>query len=138
MALVDLHLFTLGLTAVVILYSDYHGLSYFLGKKPVLSPAFVTWSHRLVWFGLLGMITTGALMLLPSWEYRLSDPAFYVKIGFVLMLIINGVAIGKLSKVASLQPFAHLTRDEQYTLILSGAISATCWIGSAMIGFLFL
>jgi hypothetical protein len=138
MDITSLHLFALALTALVVFYSDHEGFAYFTGKKQVLSHTFVTWSHRLVWVGLLSMIATGVLMVLPAWEYYLSDSVFMIKMSFVAVLIVNAFAIGKLGEVATEKPFAALTTDEKRTLIISGFLSGVSWVGAATIGFLFL
>ena len=138
MEIENLHLATLALTALVILYSDHEGFLYMRQKKVTLSPVFVMWSHSLVWIGLLGMIITGIGLVLPAWEYYLGDPVFYVKMGFVLTLAVNGLFIGKLSHVATETPYALLDRDTKHTLMLSGALSATGWIGATIIGFFIL
>lgn len=138
MTLVSLHLFILVLTALVIIYCDHQGFLYFRGKKETLSKTFLVWSHSLVWVGLLGMITTGFFLMLPSWTYRLQDPTFYVKMVFVLVLVVNAFAIGELSKVAREKSFAALSYDEKRTLLLSGTFSAISWVGAATIGLFFL
>ena len=84
------------------------------------------------------MITTGILLTIPAWTYRLQEPTFYIKMGFVLTLVVNAFAIGKLSKVAGEKPFAQLTSSEQHVLLLSGTLSAVGWIGAAVIGKFFL
>jgi hypothetical protein len=138
MDITSLHLFSLALTALVILYSDHEGFAYFTGKKQVLSHTFVTWSHRFVWIGLLSMIATGVLMIVPAWEYYLSDSVFMIKMSFVAVLIVNAFAIGKLGEVATQKPFATLTTDEKRTLIISGFLSGVSWVGAAGVAFLFL
>jgi hypothetical protein len=138
MELESLHFFTLALTALVIVYSDHEGFAYFRGKKQTLSKSFLVWSHRLVWVGLLGMIITGFFLTLPSWTYRLQEPAFYVKMGFVLVLVVNAFAIGTLSKIAGEKSFSALEPEVKRTLLLSGVLSAISWVGAAVIGFLFL
>ena len=138
MQLLSIHLITLSITALVIIYSDHQGFLYFRGKKQTLSKVFLHWSHILVWAGLLLMITTGVLLTIPAWTYRLQEPTFYIKMGFVLTLVVNAFAIGKLSKVAGEKPFAQLTTSEQRVLLLSGALSAMGWIGAAVIGKFFL
>lgn len=138
MQLLSIHLATLSITALIIIYSDHQGFLYFRGKKQTLSKVFLHWSHILVWTGLLLMITTGVLLTIPAWTYRLQEPTFYIKMGFVLTLVVNAFAIGKLSKVAGEKPFAQLTTSEQRVLLLSGALSAMGWIGAAVIGKFFL
>ena len=138
MELEEVHLAALALTALVILYSDHHAFAYFLGKKQTLTKGFVVWSHRLVWLGLITMITTGVIMVTPRWEHFLADPVFYIKMGMVGVLMVNGFAIGKLSHVATQTPFANLLPEQKRTLLLSGSLSAIGWISSALIGFFFL
>jgi hypothetical protein len=133
-----IHLTVLLATALVILYSDHQGFEYVRGKKETLSRRTVTRSHRLVWLGLVLMIGTGIAMVLPAWEYWLSNPTFYVKMGFVLTLVINGLFIGKLSHTATERPFASLTREEKTVLLVSGVLSGAGWLGAATVGLFFL
>jgi hypothetical protein len=132
------HGFIFVVTAAVILYADHRGFNYFRGSESTLPKKFLVWSHRLVWAGLLLMITTGVLLTLPAWEYRLSQPMFFVKMSFVLILIMNAVAIGKLSQKAATVPFVNLTKEEQTTLLVSGGLSALGWVAAASIGFFIL
>lgn len=125
-------------TAVVIVYADHQGFLYFRGSRQTLSPAFLKWSHRLVWTGLLLMIFTGFLLAFPAWEYYLTQPAFLIKMGFVLTLLVNAFAIGTLSRKAGEVAFAELTKKEKTTLLVSGALSAIGWVGAASIGLLVL
>ena len=134
----ELHLFFLALTALVILHSDHKGLLYMLGKRDILSSRFVVWSHRLVWIGLIGMILSGAALIAPSWEYWLTQGSFYIKMGLVGVLVMNAFAIGTFAKVATHTPFKELGKDQKLTLLVSGTLSATGWIGASLIGFLFM
>lgn len=134
-ALGGLHGISFMIVAAVIVYSDHQAYLYFRGKKATLRESFVVWSHRLVWAGLLAMITTGIALTIPGWEYRLSNPVFYVKMGFVLVLIMNACAIGIIAKKATTTPFAELSDTDRRTLMVSGALSAIGWIGAALIGY---
>lgn len=125
-------------TALIIIYTDHQGYLYFRGKKATLSASFITWSHRLVWAGLAIIITTGAALMIPAWEYYSTLGIFYVKMGFVALLILNGLAIGTLSKKASTTPFAELTQKEQRLLMLSGGLSFIGWVSAAVIGYFIL
>ncbi len=133
-----IHFTALVCTAIVILYSDHVGFSYFRGTRLTLTTAFVTWSHRLVWMGLAVMILSGFFMALPAWEYYRADPAFFVKMSLVGVLVINGLFIGKLSHLTTERAFAELPDELRKTLIVSGALSAIGWVGSTVIGFFFL
>lgn len=132
------HGFIFLITAAIILYADHRGFNYFRGRESTLPKKFLKWAHRLVWTGLILMIITGVFLTIPAWEFRLSDPVFYAKMGFVLVLLMNAVAIGKLSKKAAYAPFAKLTKEEQTTLLVSGGLSALGWISTASIGFFIL
>jgi hypothetical protein len=134
----NIHLAVLELTAVAILYADHQGFAYLTGKTPLLNRRSIVWPHRLIIGGLMLMIVTGIGLTVPTWEYRFSDPVFYVKMGFVLTLVLNGFAIGKLSRVASERPFMELDTETKRTLLISGALSAIGWVGAALIGFFFL
>lgn len=130
----NVHLAVLLITALVIVYNDHEGLAYVRGKREVLNPKVIRWSHRFVWLGFGLMVLTGVALVLPAWEYWLADPTFYVKMGFVVTLLINGVFIGKLSHVAVERPFALLSREEKVVLLTSGALSGIGWLGAAGIG----
>jgi hypothetical protein len=130
----SLHLLALAFVALVILIADHDGFAYIRGKKQLLNAAKVSRLHNLVWLGLIGMLATG-LALLADEPDVLEESAFYVKMLMVLALFINGVAIGQLSKLSTITPFANLTKKQKLSLLLSGAISASCWIGAALLGF---
>jgi hypothetical protein len=138
MELETIHLTTLALTALVILYSDHKGFQYFRGTTPTLSLSFVTWSHRLVWTGLILMILSGFFLMLPAWKFYLSEPTFFVKMGFVLTLCVNAFFIGKLSPLTIERTFEELPTDLKKTLLVSGALSGVGWVGAAVIGYFFL
>lgn len=138
MSLLDIHLYTLIAVAIVIIYSDHRGFAYFRGKVELLGEKETKIIHYLVWAGFIGMIVSGGLMFKDSTAYYLMNPAFFVKMFFVLLLVINGVVIGKLATIASKQPFASLSASQKKKLLISGAISTICWIGAATIGFFFL
>lgn len=124
--------------AIAIIYTDHHGWQYFRGTRQTLSVSFVTWSHRLIWVGLLLMISTGVLLAIPRYEYLLGEAAFYVKMGFVAVLIVNAFAIGGLSKVATTTPYAALPTETKRTLLTSGMLSGMGWVCAALIGLFFL
>jgi hypothetical protein len=132
-----LHVGTLLATIVIVLYADHEGFLYFRSKKLLLSRKSILWSHRLIWTGLSFMFLSGVGLILPAWEYWLSNPVFYVKMGFVLTLVINGVFIRNLSHIAVETPYAHLSPHTRTVLLTSGAISGVCWSGAIIVGFFF-
>ncbi len=133
-----IHVCTLAITAIAILYADHLGFGYLRGKRLHLDHGRTVVLHRIVWAGLIGMIVSGFFLAFPQWEFLKDDPIFKVKMGFVLVLILNAFAIGKLSQVTSEQSFAELPPHKKMVLLISGALSATGWIGAATIGYFFL
>lgn len=134
----ELHVPVLLLTLAVIIYSDHQGWLYFTGRKKILTKQFTIWSHRLVWLGLGGMIVSGISLVAPLWQFYASEPAFYIKMWFVIVLVINGYAIGSLMSVAHTRPYTDLIKAEQTKLLVSGFLSAVCWLGALVMGYFFM
>jgi uncharacterized membrane protein len=137
-ALGSLHVPILLATILGIIYSDHQAWLYFRGTKKTLSPKFTTWSHRIVGAGLAGMIVSGVALVTPAWQFYLSDPVFYIKMWFVLVLIINAVAIGKLVAIAHTEPFFGLKTEQKTTLLVSGFLSGVSWVAAIVVGYFFL
>ena len=132
-----LHLISLAFVAVVIVIADHDGYLYMRGKKAVLNAVKVKRLHQLAWVGLGAMIVTG-IALIKQNPIVLEEPAFVVKMLMVLALLVNGFVIGRLSALSTTTPFASLTHGQKLSLLGSGAVSVSCWIGAAVIGFNFL
>ncbi len=132
------HLTTLAITAIAILYADHVGFQYMRGTKVFLDHARTLLLHRIVSVGLTGMILSGAFLLLPQWEFLIEDPVFQLKMAFVLVLTLNAFAIGKLSKITSEQSFGELPSQTKMILLISGALSGIGWLGAASIGLFYL
>lgn len=113
---------------VLVLYADKIGLSWMRGKVAVLEVGKVKALHRAISLGIVGSITTGALLFYPYKEYLITVPAFQVKMFFILVLIINGAFIGKVMFRATRQPFQNLSRKGKWALLLSGAVSFASWV----------
>lgn len=136
--LITIHLTILALTALVIAYADHEAFAYFRGKKPLLDKKRTTILHYLVWAGLAGMIASGLTMALPGLSYYLSEPEFLLKMGFVLVLIVNSLFITRLFPIASETPFAELPEKTKLLLLISGGASTVSWLGAFIIGYFFL
>lgn len=134
----EVHLAILLLTALVIVYADHLGFRYFRGTVRVLDAGRITLLHRIVWVGLLSMILTGVSLAYDRIDYLLSQPVFLLKMGFVLVLIINAGFISALSRLASTVPFSELGARQKTALLVSGALSTISWVGAATIGLFFL
>lgn len=88
--------------------------------------------------GLTLMIVTGVLLFSDAWGELIFNPAFYVKMGMVIALIVNSVFIGKLMHIATIKPFTLLSPKERHSILASGAVSIMCWLGATMIGLVYL
>lgn len=132
-SLVSVHVGILFATVGVILFADKEAISWVLGKKEVLKENRIKTLHTLMWFGLLGMVTTGVFLFWPLKPYLLTQPVFFIKMFFVLVLVINGFFIGKLMGIATQRRYKDLGRKEKIPLFISGAISTVAWVG-AIIG----
>ena len=135
MSLTTLHLLSLIITAPVILYADHMGFRYFTGRTQTLSKKAVEWTHWLVTGGLVLLIVTGVLITIPMWDVVFVQPLFYIKIAFVLTLILNGIFIGHLMKKATHTPYSNLSSEEKTFLLTSGAVSVCAWISITLIAF---
>ena len=134
--MVTIHLTILGITIFLVLLADKEGTDWMRGKKLTLTHSKITFLHRAVYVGLFSMIATGAYMALPVFSWYIEDPKFIVKMLFVLTLLVNGLFIGSLSKVATEKSYSEVDSRTKKKLLVSGAISTTCWIGAMTCGFL--
>ncbi len=130
----QLHLLALCIAAVGIVLADYIGWQYLRGSVTTVSAVTLRRLHRVVWLGLGLMIATGGALVAEQPEV-LTEVSFYVKLLMVAALLFNGVCIGKLMQVATTTPYRALDQQIRRRLMLSGAVSLTCWIGAAVIGF---
>lgn len=125
-----IHITTVFALIALVLYTDKVGLSWMRGTIETIPAKKLTMLHRLVWTGLGIMIASGVTMFIPLQSYLLTVPAFYIKMGFVLVLVINAFAIGRLMHVATERPFAELSAAERWPLFISGTLSTISWIGA--------
>ena len=131
-----IHIFAICITGLVVLYSDEQGLRWMLGKVEVLNARRIAFLHGVVSIGLPLVILTGGLMAVPALDYYLQNPVFIVKMGFVGVLIVNGLYIGKVASLASTRSFASLTSHERFPLFISGTFSVLGWAGAILGGLL--
>lgn len=105
-----------------------------LGKQQVLNKKRVETLHIIVSIGLAGVLLTGGLLFISRASFLLTEPAFLVKMAFVLALIINGFFIGIVSETATHTPFKMLSKKQRAGLLLSGLVSGVGWTGAAICG----
>src|SRR3989344_2518852 len=92
-----IHLVILSYTILLIIRADYLGLGYFSGTRPLLPRTSILRLHYGVLVGLAGMIVSGIFLLIPLREYLITQPMFYLKMFFVLVLVLNAGVIGIVS-----------------------------------------
>lgn len=132
-----IHLGTLGFVALLVLYADHQALSWVLGHKEKLNGKTIRVVHYLTLAGLVIMIVSGVSMVLSLSlaEYLLTLPAFFIKMGFVLALVINSFFIGKLMHTAVNHSYKSLALSEKIPLFISGAVSGISWLGAVIAAF---
>ena len=131
MEIVNFHIGILIITALLIVYSDHQAFLYITGKKKLLDRKIINIFHYLVWAGLLGMITTGAMMVYPNFLKFLTVDGVPLKMFFVAILIGNSFFIHSLKNIAYERTFESLSRLEKIKLFVSGVLSTIGWIGAA-------
>ncbi len=134
--MIILHILAISVTGLTVLYSDEQGLMWMLGKKELLDAKRIELLHTIVSIGLALVILTGGLMALRGLTYYLQNPVFLIKMGFVFVLIVNGLFIGKIASLATTRSFASLTSRERLPLLVSGAASVMGWAGALLAGLL--
>jgi uncharacterized membrane protein len=127
--MLPLHFACLIFSFVWIIISDYNGLMWIVGKKETLSLKNLEKYHKYVWFGLLGLIISGVLLLLEK-DYLLEDFVFKFKMFFVLVLFVNSFFIGKKMLIASQFSFKDISNKDKVILLASGAVSTMSWISA--------
>lgn len=132
--LVPLHLLILGFIAWNILKADHLGFSWIRGSTKTLDTKEVKKYHYRISIGLGLMVVTGLLLFWPMREYLLTRPQFYVKMAFVVTLIVNSFVIAYLQKIPTVKSFSSLSPQEKLPLFISGGISTVCWILTALAG----
>lgn len=129
------HLGTLGVVVLLVLFADHQAFSWVMGHKETLNEKTLKKVHYLTLAGLVIMILSGATMAFYEWDYLVTVPAFFIKMAFVLALILNSFFIGKLMHVAIQKTFKSLSMKEKIPLLVSGAISTVSWIGAVICAF---
>lgn len=128
--LIYIHLGALLCAAVVVAIADHEALSWLRGKKETLSLKRLRILHAAVWVALIVLIASGAAMAWGMLTYLTGTAAFWIKMFFVLVLVVNSFFIGACMNVAAEKPFVALSKNERVPLFVSGAASAIGWVGA--------
>lgn len=129
--LVLLHLSFLALAVMGIVLADHVAWRWMHGGDDLHHHAYLARVHWLVTAGLTGLIVTGLILFWPLRDYLLVQPLFWLKMLFVLALIINSFFIEKLMHLPATVSFDSLNRRQKMPLYISGAISTLSWLGAA-------
>jgi hypothetical protein len=130
MYVLPLHIASFVVTIIAVIIADFHALLWMIGKYPTLPSRRMGTLHYVVSIGLLVSLTSGFLMFLPLREELLSISAFWVKMIFVLALVVNSFVISRHMHIPTTQTFASLTTGTRNVLLVSGLISSVCWAGA--------
>ena len=130
-----LHLLSLAFVGWNVVLADHMGFTWMSGNKPLLDGKNVKKYHYRTLIGLGLMLVTGFMLFWPMREFLLTRTQFYIKMGFVLALVINSFVIGILSKIATIKSFTSLSVKEKIPLLISGAVSAVSWLGAILMAF---
>lgn len=131
---VVLHLLSLvvGFGAVVLV--DWHGLLWIAGRRTLYESRRVAeTAGPVIWLAIVGLLASGT-MLQPVF----SNPLTWIKIGAVLLIVLNGVAVNTLSRELSGHPPERRLRDLssalQRRMFASAATSQAGWWIAIIIG----
>ncbi len=130
MPVIYVHLGALLILIVSILFADKHALAWVRGKEEVLEYSTMERIHIIVWIGLIVMIISGVLLALPIKGFLVANVAFYVKMFFVVTLVVNSFFISSFIRTACERPFTSVTKKEKKLFIISGGVSVVGWLGA--------
>lgn len=126
---IPLHILSLIYAAWNIFHAEHLRFNWIRGKAEKLDAITVAKYHKGTWTGLILAIVTGILAFL-SVRSEIVYPQFYIKMGFVIVIIANSFAIGSLSKIPTQKTFASLSTQEKLPLMLSSGLSFLSWGGA--------
>lgn len=126
-----LHILSLLFVGWNIVHADKIGLAWMQGKLETVDKKTITKYHHGTWLGIILMIISGSLIV-STVKDKILHPQFEIKMAFVLIIIINSIAIGLLLKTPIEKSFASLTKREKLPLYTSAALSFISWGGAAL------
>ena len=127
-SVLTLHISAMFFSISLVVFADVLGLLWFFNRIQTLPEKVLKWTHRCILFGIFVSIITGILMFNSVSTLLLRNPAFYIKISFILFLLINAYFIHKHYTLSTTNNSMSLTCNEKNKLILFGTISALSWI----------
>ena len=130
------HVTLISLTLLLVFFSDEVALEWIIGVRKTISKQLADRLHLAVSTGLTGTILSGTLLAWPLLDHLMQQPAFLVKMLFVITLVVNAVLIKRLSICATRMPFADVSTAIRKRLYFIGTLSMTCWLGAVVCGIL--
>ncbi|MDQ0620162.1 hypothetical protein [Arthrobacter globiformis] len=128
------HILALVLSFGTILVVDWLGLLWLLGKVQMHESGKLEAAAKpLIWGGLALLLTSGALI-----DPDLTNPVTVIKLGCVLVLMLNGLSIApamhQLLALPAHTRFGELGRRLRLRLMVALSISQACWWTAVLIG----
>lgn len=134
-ALLFIHLFSLVIAYGSVIFVDFYGLFWVLGKKTKTQMLEVSKTAQiLIWIGLAGLLLSGKFL-----HPNFTKPLTQLKMLLVLIIICNGVNlhfVQKATKSKKLENFWQLPKKLIAWSIVSISLSQLAWLGACIIGFI--
>jgi hypothetical protein len=131
-----IHFAFLATALLGILLADSSAFAWMRGNVDTVHRKTVFRLHWIVTVGLSGLILSGLYLFWPLREYLVMQPLFWLKMFFVVTLLVNSFFVERLMQVATERPYSSLTAEERLPLYISGAISTLCWLGAITVAIL--
>lgn len=128
------HILALVMSLGTILVVDWLGLLWLLGKAQMHGSGKLEAAAKpLIWGGLALLLASGVLI-----RPDLTNPATAIKLGCVLVLILNGLSIApamhRLLALPAATRFGQLARVLRLRLMIALSVSQACWWTAVLIG----
>ncbi|MGY4543782.1 hypothetical protein ACVWY0_003725 [Arthrobacter sp. UYNi723] len=128
------HILALVMSFGTILVIDWMGLLWLLGRVQMHESGKLEAAAKpLIWGGLALLLASGALI-----HPDLTNPVTAIKLGCVLVLMLNGLSIApamhRLLVLPAATRFGHLARALRLRLMTALSVSQACWWTAALIG----
>lgn len=131
--IVFLHLLSLVVAYGSVLFVDFYGLLWALGKRTKNQMLDVSGvAQKLIWAGVAGLILTG-IVLHPD----MTNPLVRIKMLFVLIILCNGLNLHYVRKAMmqqKVQKFSELSQKLALWSLLSIILSQVAWLGAMVLG----
>jgi hypothetical protein len=132
---VSSHILAMVVAFGAILLVDWHGFLWLIGRRKLFETIRLDdAASPLIWTGIVGLLFTGVFL-----SPNLSNPLTLIKLGAVLVLMLNGIMLIPLRRRLLVMPptttFGALTPGQRFHMLSCLAISQACWWTAITIGF---